>query len=468
MFALPRSGHTRLRARTPGWRSRQSALTLEDGSRVVVVGGGPSGSLFSFFLLGFAEMLDLDLRIDIYEPRDFTASGPRGCNMCAGIVSESLVQMLAIEGIDLPHSLVQRGIDAYVVVTEEGELRLATPTREQRVATVHRGGGPRDAGGARWGGLDGYLLALAHERGANLVRQRVKEVARRDGRPSIVVDGTEESYDLLVGATGVNSSAWQLYEALGLRSERPRTVHAYVSEVRAEAEAIQRQFGSAMCLFLLDIPRLDFAAIVPKGDFFTVCLLGREIDRALVDAFFHHPAVIRQFPPGIAVGPGQCHCGPKINVREARMPYADRLVLVGDCGVTRLYKDGLGAAYRTAKAAAATAAFGGVCAGDFHRQYLPVYRALARDNRYGVGLFALVHGTRRVRWLHRAALAAGAREANGPAAGRASRILWDLFTGSAPYRDIALRAADPRLGMQLGREVVRGGVLGARRATRPA
>lgn len=455
MFVAPRSG------------PRQSALALEDGSRIAVVGGGPSGSLFTFFLLGFAQMLDLDLRVDIYEPRDFTGAGPGGCNMCAGIVSESLVQMLAIEGIDLPRSVVQRGIDAYVVSTEEGELRVATPTEEQRVATVHRGGGPRDAGGARWGGLDGYLLGLAQERGASLVRRRVKEVARRDGRPSVVVDGTTESYDLLVGATGINSSAWQLYETLGLRSKRPRTVHAYVTEVRADAEEIERRFGSAMYLFLLDIPHLDFAALVPKGDFFTVCLLGREIDRALVDAFFQHPTVTRCFPPGIAVGPGQCHCGPKINVREAQLPYADRLVLVGDCGVTRLYKDGLGAAYRTAKAAAATAAFGGVSASDFRRQYLPAYRALARDNRYGVALFALVHETRRIRWLHRATLAAAAREADGSGARRTSRILWDLFTGSAPYRDIALRAADPRLGLQLGREVVREAVLGTWRTVKP-
>lgn len=411
--------------------------------------------MFGYFLLRFAELLDLDLRVDVYEPRDFTAVGPPGCNMCAGIVSESLVQMLAIEGIDLPTSVVQRGIDAYVVHTQAGRFRLAAPTGEQRVATVHRGGGPRDAGEVRWGGLDGYLLMLARDHGANLVRRRVKEVAWQNGRPSIVVDERAEIYDLLVGATGVNSGAWQLYESLGLRAARPQTVHAYVTEVRADRELIERQFGSAMHLFLLDLPRVDFAAIVPKGDFFTVCLLGREIDRALTDAFFGHPVVDRYFPPGVAIGPGQCHCAPKINVREVPQPYTDRLVLVGDCGVTRLYKDGLGAAYRTAKAAASTAAFSGVSAVDFRRHYLPVYRSLARDNRYGAGLFALAHRTRRLRWLHQAGLAAAAREADGSAAGGTSSILWDMFTGSAPYRDIAFRAADPRIGVQVGREVAR-------------
>lgn len=61
--------------------------TLEDGARVGVVGGGPAGSLFAYFLLRFARQIDLDVRVEIYEPRDFTQPGPQGCNMCCGIVS---------------------------------------------------------------------------------------------------------------------------------------------------------------------------------------------------------------------------------------------------------------------------------------------------------------------------------------------------------------------------------------------
>jgi flavin-dependent dehydrogenase len=430
-------------------------LALEDGSRVGVIGGGPSGSLFAFFLLRFAELIDLDLRVDVYEPRDFAAVGPGGCNMCAGIVSESLVQVLALEGIDLPSTIVQRGIDAYVVTTETQQVRISTPTREQRVAAVHRGGGPRDASGTCWQGLDAYLLELAGTRGANVVRRRVREVGWQDGRVAVQADGPPVAYDLLVGATGVNSSAWRLYEALGLRSTRPRTVHAYVTEVRAPA-ALGRDFASAMYLFLLDLPRLDIAAVVPKGDFLTVCLLGRGIDRDVVEGFFASEAVRRCFPDDVLAGPGVCHCGPKINVREASLPFMDRVVLVGDCGVTRLYKDGLGAAYRTAKAVARTAAFVGVSAGDFRRHYLPVYRSIARDNRYGSALFELVHRTRRVEWLRRAALAAAAGDGVAEASTRTGGILWDVFTGSAPYRNVAARAADPRVGAVVAATAIRG------------
>src|SRR5512145_274808 len=187
------------------------ALILEQGSRVGVIGGGPAGSLFAYFLLTFARRVKLDVAVDIYEPRDFTRAGPLGCNMCGGIVSETLVQALAAEGIDLPSTVVQRGIDSYVLHTHTGAVRVDTPLQERRIAAVHRGGGPRDLEERRWGGLDGYLLALAQQRGARIVPSKVADIGWDDGVPHVRVDGVTRSYDLLVGATGVNSGAWLLY-----------------------------------------------------------------------------------------------------------------------------------------------------------------------------------------------------------------------------------------------------------------
>ena len=80
----------------------EKEFTLRDGSRIAVVGGGPAGSFFSYFLLNMAETIDLDITVDIFEPRSFKYCGPAGCNHCGGIVSESLVQILAAEGIVLP------------------------------------------------------------------------------------------------------------------------------------------------------------------------------------------------------------------------------------------------------------------------------------------------------------------------------------------------------------------------------
>jgi flavin-dependent dehydrogenase len=399
-------------------------LALEDGSRVAVVGGGPAGSLSAYFLLAFAARMDLDLKVDVYEPRDFTRPGPAGCNMCGGIVSESLVQSLALEGIELPATVVQRGIDSYV---------------------LHRGGGPRDAKEVQWGGLDGYLLGLARDLGARVMPSRVTELDWDDGRPRVRSQNAAETYDLLVGATGVNATGLQLFEKLGLPSKRCKTTKTYITEIGLGAEAITRQFGSAMHMYLLSIPRLDCAAIIPKGNFLTVCLLGKDIDRDLISAFFGCDAVKRCFPDGWNVCEGVCHCSPKINVREAKTPFLDRVVLVGDAGATRLYKDGIGAAYRTAKAAARTAVFSGVSAGDFKRHYWPVYRSISVDNRFGLVIFEIVHAIKSLGPLLSGCLRMTEKEQRNPGeARRMSIVLWDMFTGSAPYRDIFLRTLDPR------------------------
>jgi len=82
--------------------SGSDRMQLRDGARVAVIGGGPAGSFFSYFLLDMAARAGVQINLEIYEPRDFQKAGPTGCNMCAGIVSETLVQNLAAEGLNLP------------------------------------------------------------------------------------------------------------------------------------------------------------------------------------------------------------------------------------------------------------------------------------------------------------------------------------------------------------------------------
>jgi flavin-dependent dehydrogenase len=436
-----------------------SHLELDDGSRVAVMGGGPAGSFFSYFLLQIAQRAGLDLWVDVYEPRDFSAMGPKGCNMCGGIISESLVQSLAAEGINLPSTVVQRGIDSYFLHMDVGSVRIDTPLQEMRIAAVHRGAGPRGAkGNTGCRGFDGYLLELALAKGAHHVRSRVDGVAWDDGRPRVKTqDGREETYDLLAVATGVNTPALKLFEEQPFAFKPPQSTKTYICEFYMGRETIQRHLGGSMHVFLLNIPRLEFAALIPKGDYVTMCLLGRDIDKELVQSFMNSREVKQCLPPGWQVPADFCHCSPKLNIRGATNPFADRLVFVGDCGVTRLFKDGIGAAYRTAKAAAITAVFEGLSAEDFRRHFWPACQYLATDNRIGRLVFAVTRQIQERRFLRRGVwrMVAAEQQKEGGRR-RMSMVLWDAFTGSAPYRSVFLRSLHPAFWLRLLWEALAG------------
>ncbi len=419
---------------------------LRDGSRIAVLGGGPAGSLFSNFVLDMAERIGLRLEVDIYEPRAFEQPGPVGCNMCGGIVSETLVQNLAMDGLFLSGDVVQRGIDSYVLHTDVGSVRIPTPNEEMRIGAVHRGGGPRDVTDPKWESFDHYLLASAIERGARVIQARVEEVARADGRPTIRIRGGEpQAYDLAVVATGVNTSILKTFEGLGIGYERPLLTKTLIREYYLGGEAINDSLGTSMHVFLLNIPRLEFAALIPKGDYVTMCLLGEEIDNSLGDAFASSPEVRAVMPPGWDPGAHSCQCLPHINVQGVEKPYGDRVVFIGDSGVTRLYKDGIGAAYRTAKAAARTAIFEGISERAFHDHYQPVCRSIRSDNRIGKFAFILTRLAQRLPILRRAILTISRDEQVHGRQPRLSGILWDMFSGSAPYSDIFKRMVHPAL-----------------------
>jgi flavin-dependent dehydrogenase len=411
-------------------------LALHDGSRIAVVGGGPAGSFFAFFLLKMAEAIDLSLEVDIFEPRSFRYCGPAGCNHCGGIVSESLVQILAAEGINLPPSVVQRGIESYVVHMDVGSVAIASPAGERRIAALYRGNGPRNGGDTPWDSFDDYLQGMAVERGARVVRQLISDVEWREDRPWLLgPDGERDRYDLVAVASGVNSNFLRLLDKLPADIEPPSTTRTYICEFRSSQDEVLRVLGNAMHVFLLTIPRLEFAAIIPKGEFVTVVMLGDELDQELIDAFLRDPVVRRCFPTDAT--PCVCSCSPLINMGARARPYGDRIVLIGDSGVTRLYKDGIGAAFRTAKAAAATAAYQGVSAEAFRDHYWPACRAIARDNAIGKVIFGTTTVFKHSRVSRRAILRMAMREQENAAAPRhMSSLLWNLFTGSAPYREI--------------------------------
>lgn len=179
---------------------------LHNGAQIAVVGGGPTGSFFSIFALKMAKMMEKSVHVTIYEPKDFTKDGPIGCNKCGGIISELLVQNLAVEGINLPDSVVQRGINSYKLHTQYGNVYIEKPSKEKTIATVYRGGGPRGIIGSEKESFDRFLLDLAIQEGAVHNHEKVDRIEYRNNRPVLFSKDTMmQEPDLVVGALGVKS-----------------------------------------------------------------------------------------------------------------------------------------------------------------------------------------------------------------------------------------------------------------------
>jgi len=421
---------------------------LQDGSKIAVIGGGPAGSFFTYFALDFAERLGMDISVDIYEPKDFNCAGPKGCNNCGGIVSESLIQSLSTEGVVLSSDVIRRGIESYTLHLEQGSTIIETPLQEQRIAAMFRGIGPLGANEKDGDSFDNYLLNLCKNSGAKLIQDRIISAIRTaDGVTLQTKSEQKARYDLVVGAVGLNALTLDIFKSICPSFEPPETTKTYISEFRMEPEVIDKHFGDSMHVFLLNLPNIKFGALIPKGRFVTLVLLGNDIDKDIASSFVNSEAVQKLFPPEIKLDDiTPCKCFPSINVKGAKLAYDDRVVLVGDSASSKLYKNGVGAAYITGKAAANTAIFNGISAAAFKKYYQPVCKSLDNDNKLGRFIFSVTSIIQKSHLLKSAMLGlviTEQRKQNNKR--RMSAVLWDTFTGSATYQNIFFRFLNPLL-----------------------
>lgn len=417
---------------------------LLSGSRIAVIGGGPAGSFFALFALHYARQAGLELHVTILEPRDFARTGPWGCNMCAGLIPVRVLTELAETGIRVPPYVIRERISHYTLHTAAGQIRLPQPDPDGDVVSVYRGGGPRCA--SPWPhpiSFDGFLLNMARSWGAEVIPQRVTSVSLT---PRPVVETHEERFpaDLVVLAAGVNRRAITFND---LRHQPPPRQQMAQTEICLGVEGVKRALGESVHIFLPRDGSLNFGTLVPKGPCINVSLLGERLPQGTIARFLALPEVAELLPDTVVRA---CGCRPRIAVGAARPLYADRLVAVGDAGITWLYKNGIGTALRTARQAAHTAVLHGVGAGDFHTRYAPLCREIAWDNRAGRFLFAFTHVFQHHGWLTLPHLRSIAAEQTLPPEQRFhSRLLWGMFTGAYPYRELLVMALHPRLQAQL-------------------
>jgi flavin-dependent dehydrogenase len=429
-----------------GTSHRFGSLELADGDRVAVVGGGPAGAAFSIFFLSLARELGRDISLTIFERKDFTRAGPVGCNQCAGVVSESLLATLSIEGVRLAEPIVQHGVDSYRFVMPSGDATLRVGTEQHAIATVYRAGGPLKGTRELSASFDSYMLDMAEARGAKVEKTSVDSLECRDGRFAIFSEGEQVGLaDLLVGAFGHRPTTAKAFEDLGFGYRRPKAAKVLQVEIPLDPEDVSRYFGGAVVVTMRPIKGVEFCALTPKSDGLTMTLLGRDIEGDTPTRVLSVPHIRKLFPPGMSPDAVSCRCMPLLTVTPARNPFGDRVVIVGDACVSKLFKDGIGSAFITARAAANCALLAGVSREAFRERYLPACAQIAKDNRYGaLLLFYLAPLISRVPGLAKTLIAFvnDEREHNRD---ELTGILWDVFTGTNPYRSVFMRGLSPAL-----------------------
>lgn len=449
-----------------------SRISLDDGSKVAVIGGGPAASFFAISLLREARILGRQLDVRIFERRGGTAGpGDRrclhtsGCNFCAGGVSPRMSDILDDLGIEIPPEIVQDRVGMIRVQSHWKNLEMRVP-EDRRMYSVYRGARPR-ARAFRLLNFDSVLLGEAARAGATVVNGEVTGLNRSEGgRPRLTVkrskDGPEtaETADFVVYAGGVNRHPGRPLEPSGLTGDLGRAIPGFappalqrtlIFELEVSSE-LAASMGGELTFILFGSPelRIEMGSLMPKGRFVTVVLIGPDIDRTppakIVSSFLALPHIERILPRHHVMGASSCVCRPSMVVGCANRPVGERIGVIGDMVTSRLYKDGIYTAYLTGSGLARTALTRGIDGRSLEAGYLPLIRRLKTDLRSGRSVFLAMAWTFGNPVLSRMAYQAVLRERRTlpRERRRLETILWQVASGDVSYARILRAMLHPR------------------------
>lgn len=442
-------------------------LQLHDNDRIAIVGGGPAGSFFAIQLLREARRTNRRIDVVIVEKRTPICKSDvsqecRGCSFCAGGISPRLHQILEDERLSVPDEIVQGRFDYVWIQGQWKNFRLRVP-KDMRMYSVFRGSlpGRRDGNPA---GFDGFLLGEAVKEGARIVYGKVESLAYcESGLPTLKVK-TESGASIPLDAsfvtiaTGINAHCGLDYRDDSLIESIQRMNPAFVPgrsrkalifELDAGEEYLERHLHREVYFIEYGSKHLalEHTALVPKGRFLTVAMLGKCIDEAVLPrdsrliahAFLTLPQIERILP-GIDSAALACACAPRMTVTTARFPYADRFAIIGDAVGSRLNKDGLYSAHVTASRLAHTVLHDGIDRKSLAKSYGRTIDWLEVDNRFGRTVFALSRLAFTTPVIGRITYQAYATECKvrDEDSRPLSSVLWKIASGTADYREVLL------------------------------
>lgn len=450
------------------------SLRLESNDCVAVIGGGPAGSFFAIRLLREARRHGRQLRVVIVEkhgPADLNTDvfQCRGCNFCAGGISPRLDEALERDGLHVPGEIIQSEVDYIWVQGEWKNFRLRVPAG-LRMYSVFRGPLPSRRGDSR-AGFDGFLLGQAVREGAEILRGEVQRIRYSEaGRPVLTVtaqSGERLTVDaaFVAIATGINAHCGRDYRDDAVIASVRRMNKGFVPgksrqtlifELDAGEEYLRQHLFREVYYVEFGSKHLavEHAALIPKGRFLTVVMMGRCVDKAdspherrrIVHEFLTLPQISRILP-GIESAPVSCSCTPRMSVKTAKRPFAERLAIIGDAAGCRLNKDGLFSAYLTGSRLAETALHDGIDERSLASGYGKTIQWMAADNLFGRIVFAASRISFGRPLIGRVMYQAFATEYKVRNEDRRpfGAVLWQIASATADYREVLRRMCSPRV-----------------------
>lgn len=370
--------------------------------------------------------------------------------MCAGAIGAAMVKKIGGFSLSLDDRVIRRIADGYEIHGRDVSVTVRHPERRE-IYTVFRGGGPVLAKGETKS-FDQFLLDAAVACGAEFLHERVEGIEKtRAGYRLAFPGGAKRDYDFLVGAFGVNTS---LSRMLPFDYRPPKTWHTVQAEIPAGNEFIEQRLRNRIHIIPAWSKAIRFMAITPKDDFLTLTGIGEYVKIADLEAerSMNH-ALASLLPSDAKV---LCHCHPLVPIGVAVRPYSDRMAVIGDAFISRHLKNGIESSHDTAGILAAAITTEGISESALRDHfYRPCLRLFRYDNVWGRALFGIFESVLRKGHLSDAYLRSVNLES---AEGRSTqaRILWAVFAGDAPYREIAREAFDLRSLWKLARNLLGG------------
>lgn len=354
------------------------SLKLENGSTVLIIGGGPAGCSCAIKLREMSREMGISLRILVFEEKDFVEH----FNQCAGVLSPPFVEVLLNElHLDLPANLINRKIFGYRLHVDEHEILLVGEEKSGPTYSVHRVD------------FDKFLLEYARSHDIEIIPSRVTHIDFVRGREvdEVRVSTLENDYrgEVLVGAFGSDEESIGLFEKATAKAGSYRGpakfLRAIIARLPTELGFIEKKMGNLIYAFLSPraIPRIEFGAITPKKRNIFVNIVGEKIVYDDMRAFFMSGEV-RKYIPSLVTEKLEYKLA-RFPTAPARNPYGHRYVIVGDAtGWLRPFKGkGINTAVYTGIHAARTILTHGVSK-DAFRHYAECCRSLLEDYYYGI------------------------------------------------------------------------------------